>query len=421
MQPRAGNERLQAIAEAALIATGALVQLFLYPHLIWGDGTARYANTVALAGGALTAGKYPLLQSVLTLPLRALGSLIHSPDEISALFSQLVFFAGCWALWRLLRGELEEALLRRFLLLLFAASMFPHHIQTYYGETLTAFALAAALCARQTAVSAPLAVAAILATPATAPAVLLGGRRRALALAAGAGLALVALENTLRRGAPWLTGYEGDHYVQTLLPYSARPTFGVPFLLGLPGHLISPGKGLLFFAPGLLLLVTARPAQERVRAVLGAWLLALAALVAVYSKWFAWAGGWFWGPRFLLFASFPACLAIAAALGEERASRLRRVATALLLAASVWVGFEGAVFGQHAMELCTSDPKLEVLCWWVPEFSALFRPFIVPRALSPRELVIAAWFCASLCVLGWPLLRRSAGTAVDQKTPPSAA
>src|SRR5205085_1593251 len=125
---------------------------------------------------------------------------------------------------------------------------------------------------------------------------------------------LVLGESWLRRGSPFDTGYGGDHGIQTVLPYSGRPGFSYPFLLGVVSILFSFGRGLMFFTPGLLLWLDARTrdALVRHRRTVVPMLLAVAGLVLVYAKWWAWYGGISWGPRFFVFAAIPASLFVAA-------------------------------------------------------------------------------------------------------------
>jgi len=87
------------------------------------------------------------------------------------------------------------------------------------------------------------------------------------------------------------------------------------------------------------------------------WLLFLTGLVLVYSPWFAWHGGLTWGPRFLLFASIPAALAIAVRLGDLTAPLWVRLLTLAALALSVWVALCGAVFPDAAFAPTLSSPR----------------------------------------------------------------
>ena len=171
------------------------------------------------------------------------------------------------------------------------------------------------------------------------------------------------------------------------MPYSGRPGFSYPLAFGLLSLLFSFGKGLALFAPGLWLLFkrTATPAP----AVLRTWqrhsIWIVVGLVLVYAKWWAWPGGWFWGPRFLLYASIPASIALAIHLSDEDATPAAKALTLAVLGWSIWVGINGAVYGQLDMAVCNVEANIEPLCWYSPEFSALFRPFIVPKTLSANE------------------------------------
>jgi hypothetical protein len=70
---------------------------------------------------------------------------------------------------------------------------------------------------------------------------------------------------------------------------------------GLPGLLLSPGRGLIFYAPVLLLLIPALPVLWRARRRETAFILLLAASqTLLYARWHVWFGGWCWGPRFLV-------------------------------------------------------------------------------------------------------------------------
>ncbi|HEV8268930.1 MAG TPA: hypothetical protein VGR00_11865 [Thermoanaerobaculia bacterium] len=104
----------------------------------------------------------------------------------------------------------------------------------------------------------------------------------------GAGLAVALAVNTVYQGSPFHFGYV----------LSSELPFWHPLGAGLYGLLLSPGRGLVFFAPVVLL---APFGLRRRRAA--AWVLALGApavLALVIARWFVWNGGSCWGPRYLL-------------------------------------------------------------------------------------------------------------------------
>ena len=87
--------------------------------------------------------------------------------------------------------------------------------------------------------------------------------------------------------------------------------FSTPILAGLYGFLMSIGKSLVLFSPGLILGAAGFAAFRRVHPAL-AWSLALviALKILIQSTWQNWAGGWCWGPRHIFlvhpFALLPA-------------------------------------------------------------------------------------------------------------------
>jgi hypothetical protein len=77
--------------------------------------------------------------------------------------------------------------------------------------------------------------------------------------------------------------------------------FSTPFGVGLYGLLLSSGKSVFLYAPTAVLFLAAIGSFVKRNAVAGvACLLVPAVLVAFYSKWVAWHGDGFWGPRYLL-------------------------------------------------------------------------------------------------------------------------
>ncbi len=101
------------------------------------------------------------------------------------------------------------------------------------------------------------------------------------------GLALYFLYNAYRFG--------------NVLTFGQPWKFSISFIpRGVVGLLVSPGEGLLWYCPCVLLSVIAlRKIKNR---WLEAWtIIALAAAsLLLHSLWSAWDGGWSWGPRLLL-------------------------------------------------------------------------------------------------------------------------
>jgi hypothetical protein len=417
--------------EAWLLVIGAVVLLFVLPHEIESDGRVRfYALSELFEWHEVSGTAYSLIGPLFSAPFYLLGKAWFNSEWWCARFNATVFIAGLVALYRILRANLDRAVLMPFLLLLMTASMFPHHVRGYFAEAFTSVLVAVGLAA--VVAGRPIAgwtatVIGVVNAPATVVALAAAAMRQTwdtrrlrhlvpVVAAAGA----IALESWIRRGSPFDSGYAGNHGAETLLPYSGRPGFSYPMFFGLLSLLFSFGKGLLFFAPGLLLIKAKgiRDLGLGIRKCFALWLAFLVGLLLVYSKWWAWYGGFFWGPRFFLFASFPACLALAVALAARRQAPLPGLPALLLLFAvltlSAWVGIEGAVFEPTTPAVCF-DPKLEPLCWYVPELSPLWRPFVDFRRPAASQIVVGVYFCVVYAWLAMPLaadiLRRGRAAA----------
>jgi hypothetical protein len=404
------------LAETVLALLGVATFLVM-PHGFGADGLVRLETTRQLVAGHISSDRYSIVQSILAVPFYLVGQAFGRPGTAVLLFNSIVFIASLAAIVVLLRDRVAGAVVRRLVLLLLTASMFGNHAQSFFGEVLTAVTVALGflcLILERTTVGYALLVLGVVNTPAAVPALFLAlcaGARpphrlwKALwpaALCAG----LVMLEFYVRHGDPLRTGYEGDHGIKTMLPYSDLPGFSYPLVLGVLSLLFSFGKGLAFYVPGLWLLFISpvAPIPDVLRSFqrYSSWFVA--GLVIVYAKWWSWHGGFFWGPRFLVFACIPASVALAIHLSDERAAAKAKVVTLVILAWSLWVGFDGIVLGQWwGLDICyANQAQLESLCWYVPEFSALFRPFIVPPPLTKRAAVALAYYLAIACVLMAP-------------------
>jgi hypothetical protein len=146
--------------------------------------------------------------------------------------------------------------------------------------------------------------------------------RPLLAFAAPIGVAagLTLWYNWLRFGDPLTSGY---------LPEEA---FNAIWWQGLLGLSVSPGRGLLWYLPWLILVGLAIPRAWRLAPVATAVAGGTCLLYfLLYAKWHMWHGGYCWGPRFLV-----PVLPLLGWLAVPAAARWRRLFTALAtLAAAV--------------------------------------------------------------------------------------
>jgi hypothetical protein len=159
-----------------------------------------------------------------------------------------------------------------------------------------------------------------------------------VAVAAGVlpAIVITAAYNALRFGSPLVFQYQGS---------TLDKSFAHPFGLGLYGLTLSPGRGLLLYAPLVIVMAIAWRWSWRRSAVLTVVCAALVLdRILFYSGWWAWHGGVGWGPRFLvpaLPALVPFLVALVHRLATARA--LPRVAFGVLVALSLAVQVVGSV------------------------------------------------------------------------------
>ena len=424
------------MSETALIVLGLLANLVLLPHSIASDGARRYVELAQLLSGkGLSSSKYSIIGPIFAAPLWFIGRYFAQSALWVEGFNTLVYALGLLAFYLLMRPYVDGRLLRSFLLLLTLASMFPYHLTQFYGEIFTAVLVAVGFAfatLRRRGALTGLALVAV--GVANTPAVIAGlavalakhiwdTRRLRYAVTLVAALALIGAESWLRRGSAINDGYQRDNGGHTLMPFAGMPGFSYPLLLGLLAVLFSFGKGLIFFTPGLFLPMRHRIAdtwgtRSRIWSMYSLWLCVVAGLILVYAKWWAWYGGWFWGPRFFLFASIPASFALAH-WTQRPSTRLSLNLLALgTLALSVWVGINGAVFNQADLTVCTNHHYLlEAYCHFAPDYSALWRPLVNlylfglgPRfarveALSPGTVMFGVYALLVGVYLALPLMR----------------
>jgi hypothetical protein len=133
--------------------------------------------------------------------------------------------------------------------------------------------------------------AALALVPALLP--LVGARKPGRLVGFGLGLLPggvgLGLYNAVRFGDPLQSGL------------SPIETFSTPLWVGIPGLLWSPGRGLLFFAPAVLVGLAGFPLIWRAhrRLAVTSGLIVLGHLI-LYGAWYGWDGGHAWGPRFLV-------------------------------------------------------------------------------------------------------------------------
>ena len=405
------------ILDYILIFAGLAILLFVSPHSIFGDGALRFkALSQLLAEGTISKTGYSMFGPIFSTPLWFLGKFIKSPAWWCSLYNFFVFSVGLFIIYRICRKKVDAELLRKFILILVFASMFPFHQSAYYGEVFTAILVGVGILAINYGHPSwgwASIVLGVVNTPASIVglgfvvlAKLLQSKKWRYVLILLAAVGLICAESWLRRGSPFNSGYDGNAGFTTMLPYSGRPGFSYPIFFGIISILFSFGKGLVWFCPGLLFPI--RKSMPKIDKGLyesyKLWIFFLIGLILIYSKWWSWYGGWFWGPRFFLFASVPASFALATYLCAKNKSIMLNIFTLLALSLSCWVAISGLVFNQSTLGICLAYKyALESLCWYLPEFSVIFRPFVVSKPLSSAGLIIIIFNVTVFIYLAMPV------------------
>ena len=401
--------RFTAVFETMLIAAGFGVLFALLPHEFNSiDDRVRFDDIEQLLHhGHLTSSHFSLVMPILSAPFLLLGEILGSPQWWAERFNVIVVAAGTVVAFRLLRGRAEAALVRTTVLVLCFASFLTSTLRGYGAETFSATLVAVGIVALVTGRRRSGWIAIVIGVANTPPAlaglVLLAAaesfrtkRLRCLVPVAAAAVLIMA-EAWIRRGGPLVSGYENDHGVATILPYSGRPGFSYPLLFGIASILFSFGRGLIFYMPGLLLWfsATTRRLAQQFRSTVVLMLLFVAGLVLVYAKWWAWYGGVAWGPRYFTFAAIPASLLVAVRLTRTQASALFDTITIAVLAVSTWVSIAGGVAELYWLDnFCTQgNYSVESLCWYVPELSPIGHALVQFPPLTTSTAIVVG-YCA---------------------------
>ena len=194
---------------------------------------------------------------------------------------------------------------------------------------------------------------AVLCRPATSVAVVCVGvyllwtdRRRCLAYVLGGlpFLAVLAFYNTYHFGSPLEFGQTLVSRIVALRATGSAHLWQSSWSESLPGLLISPARGLLWFSPVLALALAGAAAvwrERRYRPLIP--LLASAVLmILVAGKWFDWWGGTVWGYRTIVDTAPFLALLLIPIIERMLAVRATRAVFAALLLWSIGAQFVGA-------------------------------------------------------------------------------
>lgn len=197
------------------------------------------------------------------------------------------------------------------------------------------------------------------------------------------GTLLCLLENVLRRGHVLNFGYGTEG-------------FSTPWLYGLAGQLFSPSRGLVFFIPTFFCgcaLLSGQLLKTREEFFLLLTLLYSALLVGIYSTWWAWHGGLYWGPRFLLPLSVFGILywiLVVKKIWRKSGRLVHGVLTALVfLSYSVYKA--GVAVNHRYLGQCLAIDPASDACFWKIQFLpyvAWLNSADLMRMLTHRSTVV---------------------------------
>jgi hypothetical protein len=411
------------IAELGLILIGAIAAIYWLPVRGFYDGNVREAALNALMlHGQLSNMDYSMIGPIFSIPNWLLDRLFDPQSGWwVGKFNVFLTFIILPGTYFLLRKRMDAGVLRKFILILLIASMFGNLMTYYGGEVFTALLvgmgtlIAYLLWKRVGWIAVALGVANTPASLVGLGTLLLGqialNKRLRYMLVGVLAVGFVAADNWIFHGSPVNGGYQGQG-------------FNTPFLQGLISIFFAFGKGLIFFLPGLFLPVKKYifsldgGNQEKLYQVYLLWISFIVGLVLVYASWWAWDGGWTWGPRFFLFASIPASFVLAARLHKSGTSFLANLLTLLILGYALYVGINGVIMDISLGDLnsicAPNNYAAGYLCNYDPLYSPLWHPFVVHTIgnLLKHQWKYVLYSVVVFVYLAVPLVRTMAKQAV---------
>ncbi|MBI3365757.1 MAG: phospholipid carrier-dependent glycosyltransferase [Ignavibacteriae bacterium] len=178
---------------------------------------------------------------------------------------------------------------------------------------------------------------------------------------------IILLYNYLRFGNAFDLGYKGG------------TAFSTPLYVGLFGLLLSSGKGLIFYAPIVVVgFVSFRELYRRFSPEVLLWMAIIGVNVLLHAKYIAWAGDGSWGPRYLV----PILALVILPAGEvlERGSTIaRRFCHGLIVigiiiqlgGTTIYAGNYLREIGEYPYTKSFDDPEFLYRAHFIPDYSPI--------------------------------------------------
>jgi hypothetical protein len=197
-------------------------------------------------------------------------------------------------------------------------------------------------------------------------------------------LCLTCAFNMLRSGSPFNSGYH----------FGAGEGFTTPLWIGLYGLLISPYRGIVWYAPITLLSLLGAWLARRQAGIFLCLILILGQLI-LFSLWWSWQGGLVWGPRFLL-PVLP-LIVMMSTFGLRHAWRSRPGLVILLAVTSLIIQIPGTLIHYSWYE--------GILANQAPSAASTFVPSLADSAIQDplQSPLVGTWQFFSRPDTLWPV------------------
>lgn len=161
--------------------------------------------------------------------------------------------------------------------------------------------------------------------------------------------------------------------------YKGGTSFPIPLYVGLFGLLLSPGKGLLFFAPIFVMGVAkVKALKEKFSPDVILWISLFVANLLLHAKYVAWGGDGSWGPRYML-PFIPLLILPAGEILERGSTIAKRICYGLIIV-GIWIQLGGTTIyaGNYLREIGEfpytknwDDPEFLYKSHFIPNYSPI--------------------------------------------------